>query len=1491
MSKLVVPTNVHEIIPLTNVQEGMIYHHLKDQDNDLYFDQIALKLQGVLDVQCLIESFQEVIANNEGLRTVFKWENLRRPVQIIVKDAPLKFQYIERTEKSELEQQEALEIMLAEQRQTGFQYGEECLYRASLISYSNQLYHLVLHYHHIMMDGWSLSILLQELFETYNRRVKKLPAQLKKKAALKTYHKWRNECSVEAAKTYWRSYLSDFETSDKLLYRSENKAQDHALNEVVLDLPIDLEDDLRKLSIQLEITWSDIICFAWAMLLRRYTNRGDITFGLTVSGRGGNVEGIQEMIGMFINTIPLRVKFNDEMNVQETLVNLHRNIIESKNFEYASLSDIKSVTPLKGQEQLFHTIVVVENYPLDHEFFEHAINGIKILDYFDREKNNYDLSLVFLTGKKSRIKIEYNDSLFSCDFVNKLAEHYLGIIGNISGQLNDKISEVKMLSDQDKLQLHVHFNQTADEYPLNLTVPEMFVQQAQRTPDLVAVKYGSNELTYRELDHHSARLAQILLDKGVSSNDIVAVMLDWSVEIIEVPVGVLRAGAAYLPIDPGYPQARIMHTLNDSGAVLLITHSSMAIKLINYSGEIIYIDQIDRDSVCHNELAIKPDPHDLSYIIYTSGSTGLPKGVMVEHRSFIEFTTWAIEEYDHRVEFQVLLSNSFAFDSSILLIFPTITSGGTLHLIHPDTRKDSAAYYQYLKDHRINHIDEVPVIMSVLFEYLESRQIEACLPAMEQISLGSEYVPIELVRKCRKLNQKAKIVNGYGPAEASVIATTYLFDGNDQQEISLIGKPRRNTEIHILGIDGEACPIGVPGEICISGVVLARGYINRPELTAEKFCTRIINNKPQRVYKTGDLGRWTSDGNIEFIGRSDQQIKIRGYRIELMEIENVLLKHASIQEAIVITRTATKGDLYIAAYLVVSEPLTQAEVKVFLSKMLPDYMIPRYVVFLDKFPLNPNSKVDRSALPDPLPLFSFDAAPPKSAVEQQIAGIWKDILDIDEIDIYSNFFEIGGDSIQLTRVFNKLKGVFSSQQFQISDLFTYSSISQLADFLSQSPVENGINPIESTDMESDKKDAVHIPAANPEDIAIIGIGIRVPQADTLEQFWTLLKDGRSVIDKKNEHRISHDPKNNMKLGYLEYTDRFNNELFQIPEQMARIMDSGHKIMLEVVHSAIDNAGYNKEQLHNRPIGVFMSGTQAERNQHSSFNAPANLGGRVSYHFGLTGPTMVIDTANSSSLSCLHTASSFLRSGECEAAIVGGINLRIDPIDSAAASEVDLFSKEGVCRAFSDDADGMVGGEGCIALLIKPLQAALQDRNYIHAIIRGSSVTHQGAISNGISSPSPEAQTKTLMKAWHNANVEPATISYFEAHGTGTLFGDAIEIKAISDALKSFQVKTQSVPIGSVNPNIGHLERASGLASVVKTVLCLKHKQFVPSINYTSANRFAPFKDSPVYINTTLKDWHSEPGIPRRAGISSFGSSGTLAHLVLEEFGKQERHTE
>jgi amino acid adenylation domain-containing protein len=897
-------------------------------------------------------------------------------------------------------------------------------------------------------------------------------------------------------------------------------------------------------------------------------------------------------------------------------------------------------------------------------------------------------------------------------------------------------------------------------------------------------------------------------------------------------------------------------------------------------------------------------------VIYTSGSTGQPKGVGVTHKSLVNHHAAVRNAYGLRAGDRVLQFASLSFDVAAEEIFPTLLTGATVVLHDGEMPGLGRDFVREVKD---NGVTVLNLPASAWCEWVdwwadESSQSREELPdCLRLVIVGSERVPEESFAAWRQVaSERTRLLNAYGTTETSITATLYspvMTENEAGAGRALpIGRPLANTQTYILDRLMQPVPVGIGGELYLGGAGLARGYLNRPDATAEKFIPNPFGDEPgTRLYQTGDLARYLPDGNIEFIRRVDRQVKVRGFRIELGEIEAVLNEHANVRHAVVEASADRSGLNQLVGYVVTeqNQPSAKKELREFLRDRLPEFMVPSVFVMMKELPLTPGGKVDRRALPAPEEARgeAEDLVLPRSQVEHAIAAIWREVLRLEQVGVHENFFDLGGHSLLLVRVHNRLQKALD-QDITVLDLFKYPTIRLLAEYIA---------PEQASLKSHGFQAAAPKDQTRPEgsEIAIIGMAGRFPGSKDLEEFWRNLCQGVEAVSFFSDQELIeagvgpallNDP-NYVKAGVvLDDIDQFDALFFGYSPREAEVMDPQHRLFLECASEALERAGHDSEQS-GESVGVF-AGTGTGTYVYNLLSNPEiieavgglqlaigndkdHLPTHVSYKLNLRGPSIAVQTACSASLVAVHMACRSVLEGECKMALAGGVAVHEMDKRGYLFQEGGIGSPDGHCRAFDADAQGTISGSGVGVVVLKRLQDALADGDFIHAVIKGSAVNNDGSAKVGYTAPSVQGQAEVIRAAQIAAGVDAESITYIEAHGTGTRLGDPIEIAALTQVFRENTNREDFCAVGSLKTNIGHLDTAAGVAGLIKTVLALEHKAIPPSLHFQQPNPALELESSPFYINSSLTEWKSDNG-SRRAGVSSFGIGGTNAHVIVEE---------
>lgn len=1030
-------SDVEDILALTPMQEGMLLNYLSNPESKVYFEQLSLKMSGDINVQILKRAWNYIVANNEVLRTLFRWENLDRPVQIVLKNYNPVFREYDLSDCSTYKKMTMLSEIKNQDIQEKIDINNE-VFGVTLIKLNQSEYEMIISNHHISYDGWSNGILLRELIECYNSFYNEESPLKPIKSRYKEFVKWVQKSDKEKQKDFWGNYLKGLDT--KTLLPIDEKNEKGTFEASVLNHKIDdtIATSLKEIVKVHEVTLASLLYCTWGILLQKYNNSKDVLFGTTISGRTADIKGIENMIGLFINTIPLRVGSEKNDTIALILKKINMDLIRREEFECTPLVDIKSYSELDNRDTIFDSIVIIENYPLDR-VIENKNGVLNIDSYSMFEMTDFDLTLTITTFNGIELNFGYNKNKFELNTIQSFANQYSKLLKDIVSNPDAHLSEVDLMTQDEKSKLIVEFNSTKESYPETKVIHQLFEEQVERTPDNIALVFEGRQLTYRELNEKSNQIARALREQGIKSNDIVGLMVERSFEMIIALIGILKSGAAYLPVDPDYPSERIKYMLMDSNSKVLVTQSHLLVNT-KFSGQIIKIEDSNLSQFENSNLNNYNSSKDLAYVIYTSGSTGNPKGVLIGHKAVHNFIVGMKKNIEFNDKKTILALTTICFDIFVLETIVPLVCGLKIVLAGERHQKDPNALSELVIKNNVDMLQMTPSRMQLL---MANEKNLSCLKDVKEIMIGGESFPPVLLNSLKSCT-KARIYNMYGPTETTVWSTMQDLTKGDQINV---GKPIANTQIYIVGEENSLQPVGSIGELCISGDGLSEGYLNRPELTSQKFVQNLF--APGTImYKTGDLAKWLPNGDVKILGRIDNQVKIRGFRIELSEIENQLLKYSGIKEAAVVSCDNQNNDKYLCAYIVGTKIIDELELRDYLQKELPTYMVPSYFVQIEKIPSTPNGKIDRRALPKPSDIINLDKEyiKPKGKIEEDIYNIWKKVLGTERISNNDNFFNIGGNSISLIQVHSQIEKLYPGK-VTIPDLFAHTTISKLSAYI------------------------------------------------------------------------------------------------------------------------------------------------------------------------------------------------------------------------------------------------------------------------------------------------------------------------------------------------------------------------------------------------------------------------------------------------------------
>jgi amino acid adenylation domain-containing protein len=1022
-------------------------------------------------------------------------------------------------------------------------------------------------------------------------------------------------------------------------------------------------------------------------------------------------------------------------------------------------------------------------------------------------------------------------------------------------------------------------------------VYDLFEQQRIKLPDAIAVVHNKESFTYSELYEKADRLALAILNSYPDS-EIIGISANRSIQTIIGVLAILKAGKGYLPLDPDYPKDRLEAIIKDSGITVCVTSSDKKHLFDGLPVNILFSDvfhEVSTKSFQQTQLA------DIAYVLYTSGSTGAPKGVSMGNAALVNLLLWQQENSISAPGINTLQFAPLTFDVSFQEIFATLGTGGTLFLVDEELRIDPVKLLQFIDKHAINRIFLPFVVLQYLTEAaIANNYIPASLK--EVMTAGEQLKITPQIASFFNALPECILYNQYGPTETHVV-TQLKLDGNATLWPTLpsIGSAISNTEIILLDESLNRVANGETGELCVSGISLANGYLNKAELTAEKFIDWKEGNKIIHIYRTGDLARFMGDGNIEYLGRRDTQVKIRGNRVEIGEIEVLISQLDNIKQAVVTAPADAAGQKRLVAYLVSSGDTEDTEsIRKSLVQQLPDFMLPSAYVWLKELPKTTSGKVDRKALPKPdikRPELDVLYKAPSNSIEKNIAIVLIELLQFDKVGVEDNFFQLGGNSLLALKAVALLKQRFN-YEVPITKLYQYPTIAGIVRLI------NGVNK-QTTPLSAQKLRS----KGSKADVAIIGMAGRFPGADTIDEFWQMLAEGREgtsfFTDEELDKYVPLYEKNNPAYvkarGILNGADEFDAGFFGFTPRATELMDPQQRIFLELAWEVLEKTGH-LPQRYNGLTGVFAGcgyNTYYNNNvltnpgivetlghfQVRTLNEKDYIATRTAYQLNLKGPAVAVYSACSTSLLAITQAVSSIRNGQCQVAIAGAASIT-SPIKSGHIyEEGSIMSIDGHCRPFDAEASGTVFSDGAGVVLLKSVEDAERDGDTIYAIIKGVGINNDGAEKGSFGGPNAYGQAGAIAMAIVDADIDASTISYVEAHGTATPLGDPIEIEGLNLAFGE-QDQKQFCAIGSVKSNFGHLTAASGVAGLIKTVLAMQHGQIPPSLFFKKINPNIDIENTPFFVNAELKHWDARL---KRAGISSFGVGGTNVHVVLEEY--------
>lgn len=1001
--------NVLDIIPLTPLQQGILFQHISSENKTNYFEQLRFNFEFRSGVDKIKDALDDLVNEQPNLRCLYRWKNTPNPLAIYLKHGNLDFTYYDLRNKNRCLGEEFCVQIARKEYEKGFDL-EEVPFRVSLCQLTDDTYHIIISNHHILYDGWSNLIILNHLF-SHLKEGASFSTPVGNRIPFKGFATELVNKDFDPSKDFWQEHLANFNQYTRLPYEESNLT---GTNDFKTVSAFTNREKLEKFCAEKRITIAHLFYGVWGYLLQAYNNAGGSVFGTTLSGRGIDLNRFENVVGLFINTLPLYVEIQPDEKIIDFLSRLSQQIHTRSEHELLPLSEVQKLTNLDSSNELFDSIIVVENYPLDSILTNYQ-DVIDVRSVESISTNHYKLTIEISFLDEIKIDFVFNHNVFTEESIELISNDFQQVINHFVENFDKPVHTIDITEQGPTAEVYAKINDTSKPITQDITIVDLFENVVNLHPNRVAVN-SQGGLTFQALYNKASKVASSLSASGVGANTIVGLYIERSIDFLIGVYGILLSGGAYLPLDPKHPKKRISYILKDSDCQTVLTNRAGANKLEVDNLSVIQLEDCEVAKPLKRTVA---KPVDLAYVIYTSGTTGNPKGVMIDHYALLNRLQWMQDKYALESNSVILNKTTPVFDVSVWELFWWSITGSSVSVLADGHEKDPMEIINSIEEHQVTTMHFVPSMLAAFLQVVDATSVDR-LQSLETIFCSGEALNREHVEKFNELfgHLATRLVNLYGPTEAAIDVSYYDCSKTDVPNIVPIGKPIDNIKLAVLNQFGNRQPIGLPGELVISGVGLARGYLNKPELTQEKF-KQGKQGIFDRYYKTGDLARLTSEGNFEYLGRTDNQVKIRGFRIELHEIESVIKDYEGIDQAIVTYQKDENQIGFLCAYYVSMKEIDLKNLEAFLSQYLPNYMIPAIYECLDMMPLSFNGKVDRSALKITRNTSDKSASLIEKDVnelEAKVVEICAKVLNKEEIDVDQSFFRNGGDSIKAIQV-------------------------------------------------------------------------------------------------------------------------------------------------------------------------------------------------------------------------------------------------------------------------------------------------------------------------------------------------------------------------------------------------------------------------------------------------------------------------------------------
>ncbi|MCP2251336.1 amino acid adenylation domain-containing protein [Prauserella aidingensis] len=1479
------PSAGPEWYPMSEGQRALWIVEQTAPGNAAYNLPIAVWLDPATDLEAVRTALEDLVARHPALRTTYGSASDGTPMQCVHPSMPMEFEV---GRMSEADAGRLSERLRGSVRKP-FDLATGPLLRAGVWTVPDGRHALLITVHHGLFDGTSIAVLLDEFADAYaattgrSRRPRGRPA-----AEYRDFVDWQRSMldgpRGARLREFWQANVVDAEplriATDRP--RAEVPSLDGASTEHVLDAA--LLDRAKHCAAAAGVSVFTVLLTAYLVTLERHGTQRRLTVGTPVAGRPES--RFADTIGYFVNLVPVTVECREDDTFAELLARTRSAALDA--VEHGDYPYLRIAEAAGGP--IVTTAFYFQNW-LDTGSGDSPVRG---LVGGVHQEGEFELTAdVVELESGCTLTMKYDPALFDRSTVDAIAERFHVALDACASEPDRELAELDVRTEAERAAIAGEHAGARRDYPRERTVVDLVADRADRHPDRAAVVSGEHVLTYGALVSRVGDLASCLTERGIGRGDRVGILVERSTDLVVSLLGVLAAGAAYVPLDPGYPAERLRYMATDAALAAVVSGDPAAAPPV----DVPVVHVAARAATSAPATSPRPEPGDEAYVIYTSGSTGRPKGVRVGHRALVNLLWSMADEPGFGEHDRMLAITTVSFDIAALELFVPLVTGGSVEVAPTPATRDGFALRRAVETGAPTVMQATPATWRML--------IAAGWDGDDRIRVFTGGEALDEETAGALLSRSSEVWNLYGPTETTIWSSVARVHAGEPVRL---GRPVANTVIHLLDDEGRPAPAGVPAELCIGGDGLAAGYVGQPDLTRQRFVPNPVDPATSpRLYRTGDLARRTADGSIEYLGRRDSQLKIRGHRVEPGEIEEVARRLPGVADAaVVLARIGTTGEALRCFYT--RDEGGPAPDRGAFADVVPDYMVPDELIELEALPTTLNGKIDRAGLSShrgrrsevPTPRTGADA------LSGEVGAIVADLLGLDgeDVDPDDRFGALGVDSVRLTELSARIRENWGVE-IAPPAFFRHPTARAVAAHL----IDTRPDVCAVADTARAPEYAPAEPP-NPGAIAVVGMAGVLPGSSDLDSFWEHLVAGDDLVTETPVERWDwrelgarhgrHVGRVARWGGYLDDVAGFDAAFFGVSPREAELMDPQQRLVLETVWNALEDAALRPSDLAGKRVGVFLGVSAVEYAEcqrgagravegHAATGAAQSIvANRVSYFFDFRGPSVTMDTACSSSLTAVAQAAASLRTGACDLAIAGGVNLLLSPEVYLAMADGHVLSETGRCRTFDGAADGYVRGEGAGVVVLRDLASAERAGDVIHAVVEGVATGH-GGLSSSLTAPNPDAQADLLVRAYRDAGLRAVDVDYLEAHGTGTELGDPVEVSGMTAAFEELGARhgagrpeTPWCGVGSVKSNIGHLETAAGIAGLFKVILAMRHGMIPGNLHFSTQNTYLELDGGPFRVVAEHAAWPRDAARRRVAGVSSFGVGGSNAHVVVAE---------